>query len=171
VTSDGLTVSSTKIREFLLEGNVAAAAILLGRPYLVPGVVGRGAGRGRGIGFATANVDPGPEGQGAMLPAPGVYAVGAALTRPDGSGKPRVFDGVCNVGVKPTVSTGGPVTAEVHLLDYGGGDLYGEPIEVTFLERLRDEQRFPGIDALKLQIGRDVERARALFAVKRGGPG
>jgi riboflavin kinase/FMN adenylyltransferase len=163
VTYDGLVVSSTKIREFLLEGNVAAAATLLTRPYDADGVVARGAGRGRGFGFATANVAT-----EALLPANGVYAVRAALDvrpGPAGGGVPPGAwrAGVCNVGVKPTVEANGAVTAEVHLLDFDGRDLYGERIRVAFVERLRAERRFASIDALRAQIAADAARARDLL--------
>ncbi len=162
VTSDGLVVSSTKIREFLLEGNVDGAALLLARPYDVDGIVARGAGRGRGFGFATANVDT-----DALLPANGVYAVRAIVGGRDGplglEGGAR-HDGVCNVGVKPTVESAGAVTAEVHLFDFDGRDLYGERVRVAFVARLRAERRFPTIDALRAQIAADAERARALLA-------
>jgi riboflavin kinase / FMN adenylyltransferase len=162
VTADGLVVSSTKIREFLLEGNVEGAALLLARPYDVDGVVARGAGRGRGFGFATANVDT-----GALLPANGVYAVRAVIGGRGGSdgleGGAR-HDGVCNVGVKPTVEATGAVTAEVHLFEFDGRDLYGERLRVAFVARLRAERRFPSIDALRAQIAQDAARARGLLA-------
>jgi riboflavin kinase/FMN adenylyltransferase len=153
VTADGLVVSSTKIREFVLEGNVAGAAELLTRPYDVDAVVVRGAGRGRGFGFATANL-----GTGQLLPANGVYVVRARLAS---AGAVEEYAGVCNVGVKPTVEAGGGVVAEVHLLDFDGRDLYGEAIRVAFLRRLRAERRFPSVEALRAQIARDVEEARA----------
>ena len=152
VASDGLVVSSTKIREFLLEGNVEAAAQLLGRPHDVDGTVERGAGRGRGLGFATANVRP-----AGMLPAHGVYVVRATVGAAG-------YGGVCNVGVKPTFqSEDGPTTAEAHLFDHDGRDLYGEAIRVAFLARLRDERRFPSIEALRAQIEEDAARARSLL--------
>jgi riboflavin kinase/FMN adenylyltransferase len=72
------------------------------------------------------------------------------------------------VGVKPTVQTGGPVTAEVHLFDHDGADLYGEPMRVAFLSRLREERRFASLDELRLQIARDAEEARA--AVRHAPP-
>ena len=168
VTADGLVVSSTKIREFLLEGNVEAAALLLTRPYDLDGTVARGAGRGRGFGFATANVAT-----TALLPANGVYVVRAAVPLPSpasrGGGSPgtsgaAVYGGVCNVGVKPTVEAGAPVVAEAHLFDFDGRDLYGEPIRLAFLARLREERRFPSVDALRAQIARDVDSARAILA-------
>jgi riboflavin kinase / FMN adenylyltransferase len=162
VTEGGLTVSSTKIREFLLEGNVEAAALLLTRPYDVDGVVARGAGRGRGFGFATANV-----GTTGLLPANGVYVVRATVggkRGPGGLAGGATYGGVCNVGVKPTVETAAPVVAEAHLFDFDGRDLYGEPIRLAFVARLRDERRFAAVDALRAQIARDVEAARARLA-------
>ncbi len=162
VTEAGLTASSTKIREFLLEGKVEAAALLLTRPHDVDGRVVRGAGRGRGFGFGTANVAT-----DGLLPANGVYAVRVRLGAP-GPGEagpldPAWLPGVCNVGVKPTVEAAGQVTAEVHLLDFPGHDLYGAPIRVAFVGRLREERRFPSVEALKAQIGEDAAQARALL--------
>ncbi|BDG09048.1 riboflavin biosynthesis protein RibF [Anaeromyxobacter paludicola] len=156
VQSDGLTVSSTKIREFLLEGNVEAAGLLLGRDHDVDGVVERGAGRGRGFGFATANLRP----QG-MLPAHGVYAVRVRL-----GAEARWWDGVCNVGVKPTVQDQGPLAAETHLFDFPGQDLYGVPLRLAFVARLREERRFPSVEALRARIAEDVRTARALLAAR-----
>jgi riboflavin kinase/FMN adenylyltransferase len=163
VAEGGLTVSSTKIREFLLEGNVEGAALLLDRPYDLDGEVARGAGRGRGLGFATANVAT-----TALLPARGVYAVRALV----GGGSPGAAGavahaGVCNVGVKPTVDPSGQVAAEVHLLDFDGRDLYGQAIRLGFVVGLREERRFPSLEALRSQIAADVERARTLLGVGR----
>jgi riboflavin kinase/FMN adenylyltransferase len=155
VTADGLTVSSTKVREFLLEGNVEGAGLLLGRSHDVEALVERGAGRGRRLGFATANLRP--EG---LLPTLGVYAARARL---DG----RTFDAVCNVGVKPTVEESGPVGLEAHLLGHDGSDLYGERVRVEFAARIRPERRFPSLDALRSQIAADVEAARDLLAPGR----
>jgi riboflavin kinase / FMN adenylyltransferase len=168
VTADGLTVSSTKVREFLLEGNVEGAALLLGRAHDVEGVVERGAGRGRGIGFATANLRP-----EALLPALGVYAARARLgvgIRPDGvahTSGARTFDAVCNVGVKPTVEEAGPVGLEVHLFGHDGSDLYGERVRVELVARIRAERRFPSLDALRAQIGADAASARELLTRAR----
>jgi len=161
VTVDGLTVSSTKVREFLLEGNVEGAALLLGRPHDVDGVVERGAGRGRGLGFPTANLRA--EG---LLPAVGVYAGRARVglrVRPDGATDSHAavpHGAVCNVGVKPTVEESGPIGLEVHLLDRADQDLYGERVRVAFVARLRPERRFPSLGALREQIARDADEAR-----------
>ncbi len=151
VASEGLVVSSTKIRELLLEGNVEEAAPLLCRPHDVDGPIEPGARRGRAFGFATANLRP-----EAMLPANGVYAVRARLGD-------AWYDGVCNVGVKPTVQRSGPVVPEAHLFDFDGRDLYGARMRLVFVARLREERRFPSIDALRAQIGADAERARAIL--------
>ena len=151
VTADGLTVSSTKVREFLLEGNVEGAGMLLGRSHDVEALVERGAGRGRRLGFATVNLRP--EG---LLPALGVYAARARMGG-------RTFDAVCNVGVKPTVEESGPVGLEAHLLGHDGSDLYGERVRVEFVARIRPERRFPSLDALRAQIAADVETAGDLL--------
>lgn len=169
VTVDGLVVSSTKVREFLREGNVAAAALLLGRPHDLDGVVARGAGRGRRFGFPTANVET-----DGLLPGNGVYVVRAALggTRgPSGLAGAEVHGGVCNVGVKPTVEAEAAVVAEAHLFDFGGHDLYGTPIRLEFLSRLREERRFPSVDALRAQIAQDVEAARRHLALVEASEG
>lgn len=157
VTADGLVVSSTKIREFVLEGNVGGAAELLTRPYDLDAIVVRGAGRGRGFGFATANLKTDQ-----LLPANGVYVVRARIGPARAPGAAEERSGVCNVGVKPTVTASGGVVPEVHLLDFDGRDLYGEAVRVAFLRRLRDERRFPSVEALRAQIARDVEEARAV---------
>jgi riboflavin kinase / FMN adenylyltransferase len=151
VAWEGLVVSSTKIREFLLEGNVEGAARLLCRTHDVEGPIEPGAKRGRAFGFATANLRP-----EAMLPANGVYAVRALLGT-------TTYDGVCNVGVKPTVQRSGPITAETYLFDFDGRDLYGEGMRLAFVKRLREERRFPSVNALRAQIAADVERARAVL--------
>jgi riboflavin kinase / FMN adenylyltransferase len=183
VASEGLVVSSTKIRELLLEGQVEAAAPLLVRPHDVEGTVERGAGRGRTLGFATANLHP-----EAMLPAHGVYAIRAWLNpaplssplpagagrgsrgeasplppRGRGQGEGAVLSGVANVGVKPTVQRSGTVSLEAHLFDVDGGDLYGETLRVAFVARLREERRFASLDELRAQIAEDACRARALL--------
>jgi riboflavin kinase/FMN adenylyltransferase len=159
VAWEGLVVSSTKIRELLLEGNVEGAAQLLCRPHDVEGPVEPGARRGRAFGFATANLRP--EG---MLPANGVYAVRAVVGATVGAtAGAAAHDGVCNVGVKPTVQRSGPITAETYLFDFDGRDLYGEHIRLAFVARLREERRFPSVNALRAQIAADVERARAVL--------
>ncbi|MBX3191708.1 MAG: bifunctional riboflavin kinase/FAD synthetase [Labilithrix sp.] len=142
--------SSTRIRDAIAAGDVARAAIVLGRPHALRGVVERGDQRGRTIGFPTANLGGVVE----MLPAHGVYAVRVEA--------PGVFagtrEGVMNVGVRPTVD-GASLRIEVHVLDFEG-DLYGAELSVALVARLRGEQKFSGLDELRAQIARDVEAAR-----------
>jgi riboflavin kinase / FMN adenylyltransferase len=155
VTVDGVVASSSRVREYILEGRVSAAQRLLGRPFDLDGTVVTGAGRGRGIGFPTANVDT----QNELRPAPGVYAIRVLLKdEPAHLWRP----GAANIGVKPTFG-GSEVTIEAHLLDFSG-DLYGKELRVQFLERLRAEQRFGSVAELTGQIKRDVEAARTVIA-------
>ena len=125
---------------------------MLGRPYALAGEVVHGAGLGHTIGFATANVVP-PIGQ--ALPAEGVYA--AAVVH-DGT---RTAAAV-NIGRRPTVHGNGKLLIEAHLLDFDG-DLYGRTISIQFLQRLRGEQRFMGLDGLVAQLGKDVLAVRSLL--------
>jgi riboflavin kinase/FMN adenylyltransferase len=155
VTVDGVVASSSKVREYILEGRVSAAQRLLGRPFDLDGTVVPGAGRGRGIGFPTANVDT----QNELRPAPGVYAIRVCIK---GEPKGPWLPGAANIGVKPTFG-GSVVTIEAHLLDFQG-DLYGKELRVQFLERLRPEQRFGSVAELVGQIKRDVEAARTVIA-------
>jgi riboflavin kinase/FMN adenylyltransferase len=131
---------------------------MLGYPYELDGVVRPGDRRGRTIGFPTANVHP--LARRPMLPAIGVYVVKAGLRR---GGNTVWLPAVANLGRRPTFDGKG-VLLEVHLLE-GGSDLYGERLRVAFLERLRGEEKFASIDALKSQIARDCERARAVHAL------
>lgn len=150
---DGAPVSATRIRELLQSGAVDRVPRLLGRAFAVVGEVVHGDHRGRTIGFPTANVAVDPQ---YLLPADGVYA--CTVTLPDGMEHPAVT----NVGVRPTFGTL-KRTVEAHLLNWNG-DLYGQQIRVAFVERIRGEQTFNGIDELKAQIGRDADRARAILA-------
>jgi riboflavin kinase/FMN adenylyltransferase len=158
VTVDGVVASSSKVREYILEGRVQAARRLLGRWFDLDGTVVPGQGRGQGIGFPTANVDT----QNELRPGAGVYAVRARLLDgPAGPGEPWRA-GAANIGVKPTFG-GHEVTIEAHLLDFQG-DLYGKRLRVQFLDRLRAEQRFASPAELAGQIKRDVEAARLVCA-------
>ena len=158
VTVDGEVCSSTAIREALGQGRVEHAAAMLGQPFELEGVVRPGDRRGRTIGFPTANVHP--FGRRPMLPAIGIYAVTAGLRRAAGV---AWLPAVAYIGRRPTFDGQG-VLLEVHLLE-GGADLYGQRLRVAFLERLRGDQHFPGVDELKEQIARDCERARAVHAL------
>jgi riboflavin kinase / FMN adenylyltransferase len=157
VALSGVVVSSSKIREYILEGRVSAARRLLGRYFDLDGVVVSGQGRGRSIGFPTANVDTSNE----LRPAPGVYAVRVRLL--EGATRPVAWlPGAANIGVKPTFG-GTEVTIEVHLLDFSG-ELYGRELRVQFLDHLRAEQRFHSAAELAVQIRRDVEVVRTIIA-------
>ena len=152
VSLDGEPVSSTRIREAIRSGQFDAAGQMLGRAWSLAGPVVKGDQLGGKLGFPTANLDV----NGRVLPPNGVYAVHVHL----GS---QIHRGVLNIGVRPTVATGQPqVRVEAHLLDFNG-DLYGQDMEITFVEKLREEQKFPSLDALQEQIARDVANARRRF--------
>lgn len=146
---DGLIASSTKIRELILEGRVKGAALLLGRPFCLTGEIVRGAARGRTIGFPTANLKPEEE----ILPKTGVYACRARIAEED-----TWYDAVVNVGFAPTFGEGA-LTVEAHLLDVER-ELYGQRMRLAFLERIRSEKKFSGIEELKAQIAQDAKAAR-----------
>ncbi len=145
-------VSSSAVRRALSAGDVEAAKAFLGRSYALHGTVVHGAGIGRQLGFPTANISLPDAMQ--QLPADGVYEVDVTL---DGEN----HKGVMNIGRKPTVASGKERTLEVHIIGFEG-DIYGRPVTVEFVRRLRGEQSFVNIDALRFQIEVDVAR------VKRG---
>jgi riboflavin kinase/FMN adenylyltransferase len=149
----GEVVSSTRVREALRSGDVARAATYLGRPFTLRGPVVRGAARGQALGIPTANVGLDAE---QAYPGTGVYACWAEL--PDGR-----LRAVTNVGLRPTFHDALPApVVEAHVLDWQG-DLYDREIGLSFVARLRDEQRFPSRQALVDQIRRDIERTRDLL--------
>ncbi len=154
VSVDGAAVSSTRIREAVLGGDVELAEKLLGRPYVVSGPVVEGRHIGTGIGFATANLAL-PEGK--AIPKEGVYAASVHLNG-------RVYGAAVNVGDHPTLP-GGASCIEAHLVGYDGGPLYGEKIEVHFLKRLRDERRFETSEALSDAIRKDLQQLQGLNGV------
>lgn len=149
VEADHTVISSTAIRQALQAGDVEAARAALGRAYSVTGVVAQGQQRGRTIGFPTANLAVWED---QVLPANGVYAGWATWNG-------QRYMAVTNVGLRPTFNGEG-VTVEAYLLDFSG-DLYGQPLELSFETRLREEKKFDGIDALIAQIKADVEAGRA----------
>lgn len=144
-------VSSTRIRHLIGEGRVDEAGALLGHHYAIDGVVVRGDGRGRELGCPTANLDVAE----ALLPAFGIYTSIAIV---DGVSHPAV----ASVGVRPTIGDG-RLTVETHLLD-GPRELYGARLRLAFVKWLREERRFDGLDALKVQIAADCADARAMLA-------
>lgn len=152
-SQDGEKVSSTRIRGELKEGNMQQVCELLGRPFQLDGVVVHGDKRGRTIQFPTANVEP-DEGQ--FIPATGVYAVRMKV-------QDQWIDGVCNVGYKPTVQSEKKLSIEVHLFDFNR-DIYGEEVRIHWYYPIRKEQKFPSLDALKVQIEKDKDQAIRLLA-------
>jgi riboflavin kinase/FMN adenylyltransferase len=154
----GQIVSSSAIREALREGDVRLARAFLGRPYSIRGPVLRGAGRGRTLGFPTANLQP----ERPLLLAPGVYVAQVTWTDPARPERPRSRGAVVNVGYRPTFGEN-EYWIEAFLYDWDG-DLYDQVLSLHFLERLRAEMRFDGVDALKRQVFADIETARAMVA-------
>ncbi len=147
VIAEGEPVSATRIRECIEAGNVERAAKLLGYEYTLTGPVGSGKRIGTSkLGFPTANILPPPE---KIIPLRGVYGVKALV---DGS----EYQGVCNIGVNPTVSSGARETIETHIIGLSQ-DLYGKTISIRFEKRIRGEIKFGGIDELKAQIQKDIE--------------
>jgi riboflavin kinase/FMN adenylyltransferase len=153
VTMDGEICSSSAIRKAIGAGAVKHAAALLGRPYRMSGRVVHGQARGRTIGFPTANVALTAD---LIAPSYGVYAVRATV---DGT----TFDGVANFGIRPTVSVDNQPTLEVYLFDTVQ-EIYGKMLHVDFVDKLRGEMKFAGIDALKEQIANDCAAARLALA-------
>lgn len=151
VSTDETPISSSRIRQSLLEGDVETVRTLLARPYSVTGRIVHGFQRGRTIGFPTANIDVWGE---KMIPRYGVYSGWASL---GGEGGERLM-AVTNIGVRPTFDGEG-VTVEAHLLDFDR-DIYGEEMSLTLEKFLRPEMKFSGIDALKAQLTEDKATSR-----------
>jgi riboflavin kinase/FMN adenylyltransferase len=156
VKQGGEVVSSTRIRNALLAGDVEGAARLLGRPYSVRGTVVHGAKRGRALGFPTINLAVPPE---RLLPRDGIYAMRVRV------GDQQVA-AAASLGVRPTFG-GGDRTLEAYLLDWDG-DVYGDIIEAAFAKRLRDELRFANATELSEQIARDVQETRRALRLNGG---
>jgi riboflavin kinase/FMN adenylyltransferase len=150
VLVDGIRVSSSLIREMIRSGRVKEAYRMLGDPFSLTGSVVVGDRLGSKLGIPTANLQPENE----ILPANGVYLTDAMV-------RSERCHSVTNVGVRPTMG-GTKLTIESHLLNFSG-DLYGQRIELRFLDKLRDEIRFPGVDELKSQILSDIRHAEEFF--------
>ena len=152
VAADGQRVSSSRVRAALEAGDLAGAAKLLGRDYSMSGRVAHGEKLGRELGFPTANI---------VLrrrpPLAGIYAVTAELEETH-----ALLRGVASVGRRPTVRHNAPPLLEVHLFDWDA-ELYGRHLRVRFLQKLRDEEKFDGLEALRVAIARDAEQAREYF--------
>lgn len=147
----GRRISSSRIRELLSEGRVNLARRMLGRPYGVEGVIVRGNRRGHTIGFPTANLKP----RNRVVPKKGVYATATLV---EGTWRRSIT----NIGVRPTFDDGSEVSIETYIFDFDG-DLYGDVLRVRFLHRIRDEQKFSGIEELKAQIQKDTRHALNYF--------
>src|SRR5438552_1052180 len=152
VALDGKPVSSTRIREAIQAGELDAASQMLGRAYSLSGKVVRGDGLGKQLGFPTANLEI----NGLVLPPRGVYAVHA-----EAGG--RTLRAVLNIGIRPTLQNPNPqLQVEAHLLDFQG-DLYGQQLEITFVEKLREEKKLGSLTELRDQIARDIQEAQLRF--------
>lgn len=149
---DGVIVSSSRVRDALIAGDVQTAAEWLNGPYFVRGTVIEGAKRGRTIGFPTANLG----GVTTILPGEGVYAVRAII-----DASKEAFAGAANIGSNPTFGEHA-CKIEVHLIGFRG-DLYGQKLSVEFMERLRETRKFNSVDELVAQMRLDVERAESLI--------
>lgn len=154
----GKKVSSSDIRRALHNGNVAAASAWLGRWHAVAGTIEHGAKRGRELGFPTANLAP----SGGMVPPKGIYASVFTVWSADAPEYGACWPSVTSVGHNPTFTdAGAPLTVETHVLDQQLDErLYGLEVEVSFVKRLRDEQKFDGAEALVAQMHRDADAAR-----------
>lgn len=148
----GQRISSTVIREHLENADFALVEQLLGRPYSIKGEVVRGQQLGTDLGFPTCNINP----QRRKIPLHGVYASEVRLVD-------RFRPAAVNIGYRPTITEQGDALLEAHILDFDEV-LYGKTIEVIFRAKLRDEIKFASLDALKQQIGADVEQVRKMFA-------
>jgi riboflavin kinase/FMN adenylyltransferase len=152
VALDGRAVSSTRIRQAISAGNLDGASQMLGRAYSLLGPVVAGDKVGRQLGVPTANLDV----NGLVLPPNGVYAAQVKIAD-------QLHRAVVNIGSRPTLqSPKAQLRVEAHLLDFSA-DLYGRELELFFVEKLRDEKKFPSLDALRQQISQDIAQARTKF--------
>jgi riboflavin kinase / FMN adenylyltransferase len=151
--------SSTYIRERIAAGDVAGAAEALGRPFRLDGVVVRGEQRGRALGFPTANI---PVRDGDLVPADGIYA-GRVTRLDEGAETEPPLPAAISVGTNPTFGTA-ERTVEPYVLDRDDLELYGQPVAVEFIARLRDQRRFDSVDALVAQMHDDVAAARRVLS-------
>lgn len=153
----GEPVSATRIRQAIADGAAERARVLLGRPYSILGIIQRGDRMGMRLGWPTINVEP----ENDLVPAEGVYVGRVHFPK-----LPATFDCVSNIGTRPTVYEHYRRVVEAHILGFSA-DVYGEPVELSFWKRLREEKLFPNVMELSAQIGRDVEAAREFFTTQR----
>lgn len=149
---NGQRISSTFIREKLGESDFKLVEQLLGRPYSMKGEVQRGQQLGTDLGYPTCNINP----HRRKIPLQGVFACRVRLVD-------QYFQAAVNIGYRPTVTDNGEALLEAHILDFAE-ELYGRTIEVIFLQKLREEEKFDGLEELKEQIGKDVELAREVLS-------
>jgi riboflavin kinase/FMN adenylyltransferase len=154
ITIEGRVVSSSIIRQWIQQGNVDEAALLLGRLYSIAGTVVEGYQKGRELGFPTANVRSTYE----LIPGRGVYAVIVDW-------RAQRYEGVANIGFNPTFGRT-QLSVEIHLFNFSQ-QLYDEVVEVSFVKKIRDERAFPSVADLVKQIGQDVDTAQTLLAAHR----
>lgn len=154
----GEKVSSSRIRSTILRGKVCEAARMLDRAYHIDGTVVKGAGRGGPLLHTpTANIRTRNE----LMPKEGVYAVRVSLQGRGTSASPQIYDGVANIGSNPTF-TGGAMSYEAHLFDFKE-DLAGKSLRIHFIERIRDEKKFSGVDELLENIRRDISKTKDIL--------
>ena len=151
---DDVNVSSTKIREAILHGDMILANEYLGNPFELSGTVVKGKALGRTIGFPTANIELNSDLK--LIPANGVYAIKICV-------KEIWYGGMLNIGFRPTISKENNQTIEAHIFDFSA-DIYGDNVKVQFLSKWREEMKFSGIDELKNQLKRDEETIRHIVA-------
>lgn len=151
---DEVNVSSTKIREALINGNIELANEYLGEPFELSGKIVHGNALGRTIGFPTANILIDSDLK--LIPGNGVYAVKVLIQN-------QVFEGMMNIGNRPTINGTNDIVLEVHLFDFNK-DIYGEDLTVQFLSKTRDEQKFKGLNELKEQLKKDENAIRHILA-------
>lgn len=151
---NGLNVSSSVIRSYISKGEIEMANMCLGYPYTIYGKVVKGFQQGRKMGFPTANLDNSEFGQ--LIPAPGVYAVKVRL-----EGSVEMKHAMMNIGTRPTFS-GEKVSLETYIMNFDD-DLYGKTIRVSFIHRLREEQKFPSMKKLAEQLRIDETMAQEQF--------
>ena len=152
---DAEPYSSTRVRDYLREADPVAAAQLLGRPFEIEGIVVPGEQRGRDLGYPTANIEL----DDYLRPAFGIYAVQAGWEE---GGRMQWRDAVANLGIRPTFASVEPLL-EVHVFDFAG-DLYGRTLTTRFIDYLRPEKKFDGIEPLRAQMAEDCVRARTRLA-------
>lgn len=154
---DEITVSSTKVRKAIEQGDIASATEFLGHSFTLSGIVVRGRQIGREMGYPTANLKV--EDKNKIIPGNGVYAVKGII-------EGLIYDGMLNIGHNPTIAEGLQQTIEVHFFDLSE-DLYDREITLEFISRIRDEQKFEDLVALKGQLDMDKESAKAILTEKK----